>query len=245
MRLQRRKWVLVMILALTLFSLTGCSSATAGKIDPETSLWDKFLVHPLSQLLDYFFDLFGTYGLSILVVTFFVRLLILPLSLKQQKSMQEMQVIQPQLQKLRTKYKKNPEKQQQEMMKLYREHNVNPMSGCFPLLIQFPIFIAFYQAIQFDPQIAKSTFLYLQLGKPDPYFIFPLLAAFTTYIQMIAQGSADNPQTRIMIWIMPIMIFVIGYNLPSALALYWVYSNLFTILQYMVFNRKKAGKVAA
>lgn len=245
MHVRRYKWVLVMVLILTLVTLTGCSTVTTGKIDPANSLWDRFLVYPLSQLLDYFFDLFGTYGLSILVVTFIVRLLILPLSLKQQKSMQEMQVIQPQIQKLRTKYKKNPEKQQQEMMKLYREHNVNPMAGCLPLLVQFPIFIAFYQAIQYDPQIAKSTFLYLQLGQPDPYFIFPLLAAFTTYIQMIAQGSADNPQTRIMIWIMPIMIFVIGYNLPSALALYWVYSNIFTILQYMIFSRKKVGKAIA
>ncbi|SDY36501.1 membrane protein insertase YidC [Thermoactinomyces sp. DSM 45892] len=242
MRLNR-KWMLLTVLILSFALLTGCS--TTGKIDPESGLWDRYLVYPLSQLLDYFYDLFGTYGVSILIVTFLVRLLILPLSIKQQRSMQEMQVIQPKIQKLRTKYKKDQQKQQQEMMKLYKEHNVNPMSGCLPMVVQIPIFIAFYQAIQFDPQIAKSTFLYLQLGKPDPYLIFPLLAAFTTYIQMIAQGSANTSQTRILIWIMPIMIFIIGYNLPSALALYWVYGNIFTILQYMIFSRKKVGKAAA
>ncbi|TCP70245.1 membrane protein insertase YidC [Baia soyae] len=244
MRYLNRKWMLLTVLIFCFALLTGCS--TTGKtIDPSSGIWDRYLVYPLSQLLDYFYDMFGTYGVSILIVTFLVRLLILPLSIKQQRSMQEMQVIQPKIQKLRAKYKKDQQKQQQEMMKLYKEHNVNPMSGCLPMVVQIPIFIAFYQAIQFDPQIAKSTFLYLQLGKPDPYFIFPLLAAFTTYIQMIAQGSANSSQTRILIWVMPIMIFIIGYNLPSALALYWVYGNIFTILQYMIFSRKKAGKVTA
>lgn len=228
-------------------ALSGCSTTTQTRqIDPANSFWDRYFVYPLSFLLDYFNDIFGTYGLSILVVTFLVRLVIFPLSWKQQKSMQEMQVIQPQMQKLRQKYKKNPEKMQQEMMKLYKEHNVNPMAGCLPMLIQFPIFIAFYQAIQFDPQISKSSFLYLHLGSPDPYLILPIIAALTTYIQMIVQGNADNPQTRIMVWIFPIMIFVIGYSFPSALALYWVYSNLFTIIQYVALNPKKfrKGKVS-
>ncbi|MDQ0417871.1 YidC/Oxa1 family membrane protein insertase [Croceifilum oryzae] len=243
MRYLNRKWIVLTVLILSFALLTGCSPT--GSIDPSSGVWAKYFVHPLSQLLDYFYDLFGTYGVSILIVTFLVRLLILPLSIKQQRSMQEMQVIQPKIQKLRAKYKKDQQKQQQEMMKLYKEHNVNPMSGCLPMVVQIPIFIAFYQAIQFDPQIAKSTFLYLQLGKPDPYFIFPIIAAFTTYIQMIAQGSANSAQTRIMIWIMPIMILVIGSNLASALALYWVYGNIFTILQYMIFSRKKTGKATA
>jgi YidC/Oxa1 family membrane protein insertase len=83
----------------------------------------------------------------------------------------------------------------------------------------------------------------LQLGQHDPYYILPLLAAFTTYIQFIATGTGDNPQMKIMLWVMPVMIFFLAYQFPAALSLYWVYGNIFTILQYVLIFKPNKGKV--
>ncbi len=229
--------------------LSGCAPTThnVAPIDPQhANIWEKYFVLPLIGVLDWFEQQLGNYGWSILVVTFLVRLVIFPLTLKQQRSMQEMQKIQPQMTKLREKYKKDPQKMQQEMMKLYQEHSINPMAGCLPILIQMPILIAFYQAIVHDTKIATSSFLYLQLGHPDPYHLLPLLAAITTYIQFVSSGTGDNPQMRVMVWVFPIMIFVLAFNFPAAMALYWVYGNIFTILQYQLIlkPKKKIANVA-
>lgn len=223
---------------------TGCSPDPSNfkKLDPQNAgIWDKYFVIPLSDLLDWFQGLLGNYGWSILVVTFLVRLIIFPLTLKQQKSTVAMQELQPKLTKLRKKYEKDPQKFQMESMKLFQEHNVNPMAGCFPILIQLPILIAFYQAIMRNAHIAESSFLYIKLGEPDPFFVLPLLAALTTYIQLLVTGAGENQQMKLMLWIMPIMVFVLAYGFPSALSLYWVCGNIFTIAQYLlIFKPMKA-----
>ncbi|WP_124728796.1 YidC/Oxa1 family membrane protein insertase [Staphylospora marina] len=226
--------------------LSGCAPTDVKyEIDPENAgWWDKLLVLPLSGLLDGFKNILGNFGLSILVVTFLVRLAVFPLTWKQQKSAEAMKQIQPQMVKIREKYKNNPQKMQEETMKLFQKEGVNPMAGCLPMLVQLPILFAFYQAIMYNPHIRTSEFLWLELGKADPYFILPILAAVTTYIQLIATGSADNPQMKVMLWVMPVMIFVLAYQFPAALSLYWVYSNIFTILQYLIFFRKKKDKLA-
>ena len=118
--------------------------------------------------------------------------------------------------KLRKKYEKDPQKLQVETMKVFQENNVNPMAGCLPMLVQLPILIAFYQAIIRNEHIAESTFLYMELGKPDPFFILPLLAAVTTYIQLVVTGVGENQQMKLMLWVMPIMIFALAFGFPSA-----------------------------
>lgn len=244
---RKRTLAIFMLMAIAVVMLAGCAPQQQQyQIDYDNpSLWQKFLVIPMSDLLDWFKGIFGNYGLSILFVTFLVRVVVFPLTWKQQQSSKEMQELQPHLIKIREKYKNNQQKMQEETMKLFQKHNINPMAGCFPMLIQIPILFAFYQAIMGNRNIFTSEFLYLQLGQPDPYYILPLLAAFTTYLQFIATGAADNPQTKVMLWVMPIMIFFLAYQFPSALSLYWVYGNIFTILQYLIFfNKKKAkGKV--
>src|SRR5690606_17026494 len=116
------------------------------------------------------------------------RLAILPLMIKQTKNSKAMQAVQPEMQKLREKYSskdaKTQQKLQEEMMKLFQTHNVNPLAGCFPLLIQMPILIGFYQAIMRTEGIAKAgDFLWFDLGQPDPYYILPIIAAATTFLQ--------------------------------------------------------------
>ncbi|MBC8080320.1 MAG: membrane protein insertase YidC, partial [Gorillibacterium sp.] len=126
-------------LGLVLF-LAGCSTTnkdgTIRIIDPENGIWDKFFVGPLSDFLNFIANIFGgNYGLSILVVTIIVRLVVLPLTLKQYKSSKAMQALQPELAKVKEKYKDEPQKQQEETMKLFQQNNVNPMAGCFPIFV--------------------------------------------------------------------------------------------------------------
>ncbi|HEY0827021.1 MAG TPA: membrane protein insertase YidC [Bacilli bacterium] len=221
-----------------LLVLTGCSMDKP--IDPDNGFWDKYLVNPVSVSLDWFADnLWGSYGLSILVVTIIVRFLILPLTLKQYKSSKQMQAIQPELKKLKEKHKDDPKKQQEETMKLFQTNGVNPLAGCFPLIVQMPILIALYNAIVRNDEISSHSFLWMELGEKDPYFILPLLAAATTYIQqkIMAKYTPMPSQMQTLMYIFPVLIFVMAMNFASALPLYWVYSNIFTIVQtYFIYG---------
>src|SRR5690606_23374058 len=118
----------------------------------------------------------GSDGLSILVVTLIIRFLILPLMYKQMKSSKQLQEIQPELVKLQKKYKNNQEKLQLETMKLFQKHHVTPLMRCLPILIQMPILIAFYHAIMRNAEIREHSFLWMNLGAPDPIYILPALA---------------------------------------------------------------------
>jgi len=232
-------------LGLILFAvllLTGCSpqDLASAPIDPVNgSFWTKYFVFPLSYSLDWFASILGgSYGLSILVVTIIIRLIILPLTLKQYKSSKRMQEIQPEITKIRTKYKDDPKKQQEETMRLFQEQGINPLAGCLPILIQMPILIALYNAIMRNPEIKTHSFLWMELGNADPFYILPVLAALTTYIQQ-KQMSAQMPtQMKSLMIIFPVMIFVMSMSFASALPLYWVFSNLFTIGQnYFLYGR--------
>jgi YidC/Oxa1 family membrane protein insertase len=232
----------------------GCTAANPNNplpIDPNGGIWDKFFVYPLSWLLQEAAAVVGgNYGISILIVTIIVRVAILPLMIKQMKSSKKMQELQPEMMRLRDKYKNDPQRYQQEVIKLYQVHQVNPLSGCLPILIQMPILLAFYHAIIRTSDIRSHDFLWLQLGEKDPFFILPILAAATTYLQqwMMMRGNktmADNPQMKMMLYLMPAMILVISITLPSALSLYWVYGNIFTIVQTYFLYRDTTPKEGA
>jgi YidC/Oxa1 family membrane protein insertase len=213
--------------------LAGCSmDPEVNPIDPANGFWDKFFVFPVSFSLDWFAAFFfGEYGLSILAVTIIIRFLILPLTLKQYRSSKQMQALQPELKKLKEKYKDDTKKQQEETMKLFQKNGVNPLAGCFPLLVQMPILIALYHAIMRNGEISSHSFLWLELGAKDPYYILPILAALTTFIQQKMMSATMPAQMKNLMFIFPILIFVMAMNFASALPLYWVYSNIFTIVQ--------------
>jgi YidC/Oxa1 family membrane protein insertase len=178
-----------------------------------------------------------------------VRTLILPLTIKQVKSSRAMQAIQPELEKIKKKYKDEPEKVQQETMRLFQENKVNPMAGCLPLIVQMPIFIALYNSIYYNPDLRLHDFLWLQLGKPDHLFILPLLAAATTFIQTRMMTKMNPVQQQgpmqFMMMVYPVLIFIMSYNFPSALPLYWFYSNLYTIIQnYFLYRNNDKHKAA-
>ncbi|NLA58154.1 MAG: membrane protein insertase YidC [Firmicutes bacterium] len=194
-----------------------------------------YLETGLRWLLQFFYDVSGSYGLAIILLTIAIRLILAPLTLSQSKSMEAMKALQPEMNALQQKYKDNPEEYQRRVMELYKEHNVNPLSGCLPMLIQLPFLWALFSVLRnFD---FGTGFLWLtSLSEPDPLYILPVLSALTTYTQMI-MTSADASQ-KSMMFIMPIFIGYISISFPAGLVLYWVVSNLFSMgQQYLIARR--------
>lgn len=235
-----KKRILPLVGLLLLFLLLAGCSQIKQPITPEsTGIWNQYIVYPLSWLIKAVaHSLGGSYGLSIILVTILVRLAILPLMIKQTRSSKAMQALQPQLAELKKKYsskdQKTQQKLQQETMALFQKNGVNPMAGCFPLIIQMPILIGFYHAISRTREIAQDSFLWFDLGHKDPYYILPIIAGITTFIQqkmMMAGTESQNPQMAMMVWMMPIMIVIFAFNFPAALSLYWVVGNMFMIVQ--------------
>lgn len=255
MKTRRGKWLLLIaVMMLSLVVLSGCAPTTTVTHTTqdlkEGGFWQSNVVYYFAIALDKFADWFnGEYGLAVLVMVIIVRTLILPLTIKQVKSSRAMQAIQPELQKIQKKYKDTPEKVQQETMRLFQENKVNPMAGCLPLIVQMPIFIALYNSIYYNPGLREHSFLWLQLGEPDKMFILPVLAALTTFIQTRMMTKMNPMQQQgpmqFMMMIYPVLIFVMSYNFPAALPLYWVYSNIYTIIQnYFLYRNNDKHKLA-
>lgn len=230
--------------------LSGCGTSKAATMTTDElkngGFWQSNVVYWFARALDTFAHWFGgEYGLAILVMVIIVRTLILPLTIKQVKSSRAMQAIQPELVKLKEKHKDNPEKQQQETMKLFQENKVNPMAGCLPLIVQMPIFIALYNSIYGNSALREHTFLWLQLGQPDKTFILPVLAAVTTFFQsrmmMKMNPSQQQGAMQFMMMVYPVLIFFMSYQFPAALPLYWFYSNLYTLIQNYFLYRDKGA----
>ncbi|AST90537.1 OxaA precursor [Sutcliffiella cohnii] len=240
-----RKYLILLLAVAAMIFLAGCSM-TEPISSESTGIWNHYFVYPLSFVLVTVAHRIGDYGLSIIIVTVMIRLILLPLILKQQKSMLALQVIQPEMMKIQEKYKdkkdqQSQQKMQQEMMGLYQEHKVNPLGGCLPIFIQMPIILAFYHAIGRTTEIAEHSFLWFSLGQPDPMFILPVVAAITTYLQTKISMTTSNqvpPPMKLMMNIIPIVILIAGITLPAALALYWVIGNLFGIAQGIYLKKR-------
>ncbi|MCP8617206.1 YidC family membrane integrase SpoIIIJ [Salirhabdus salicampi] len=242
----RKKTLLFAALLGMLALLTGCMEINEPITSESEGFWNEYFVYPLALLIEFVADFFyNSYGLGIILVTILIRLVLLPLNVKQLKSSKAMQDIQPELKELKEKYsskdQKTQQKLQQETMQLFQKHGVNPMAGCLPILVQMPILIAFYHAIYRHEEIKHHAFLWFELGSPD--FVLPVIAALTTYFQqklMMAgnTAAAENPQMKMMLYLMPIMIGSFAFFFPAALALYWVIGNLFMIVQTYFIRRK-------
>ncbi|HLS22726.1 MAG TPA: YidC family membrane integrase SpoIIIJ [Pseudogracilibacillus sp.] len=248
----RNKSYIVVLLVGALLLLSGCTEVNQPIDAESTGIWNEYFVYPLSLLIKFFADLFnGSYGLAIVVVTIIIRVLLLPLMIKQIKSTQAMQEVQPEIKALQEKYSskdaKTQQKLQEETMKLFQERGVNPFAGCLPIFVQMPILIAMYHAIMRTFEIREGVFLWFELGSPD--YILPLIAGGATFLQqklMMSSNSAaaNNPQMTMMLYMMPIMITVIAFFFPSALALYWVVGNIFMVAQTL-FIRNPMVKEAS
>ncbi len=220
-------------------------------------MW-QYLVNLVADLIRVLYEFtvslgIPSYALAILLMTLFIRLILYPLNNKQLVSSKKMQEIQPQIAEIQKKYKKSPEIANQEIIKLYRKHNVNPMSGCLPILVQMPIIIALFQALRlFEYTNVGAAFFWVpHLKDPDPYFILPLLVGIATYLQTklsmmsMSKTTQSNPQAekfastqKTMLYVMPIMIGWMSTQFPSGLCLYWIFYSLTGIIQQMFVNRR-------
>ena len=183
----------------------------------------------------------GNFGISIIIVTILIKILLLPLTLKQDKSMKEMKKLQPELEKIKQKYANDKQMLNIKTMELYREHKVNPMGGCLPILIQLPILFALFGVLRSGIIPADSSFLWMKLVEPDPYYILPVLNGAVSFLQQKLMGSADsNPQMKNMMYIFPIMMIMISYKMPSGLQLYWLTSSILAVVQQYFIMKKGA-----
>lgn len=200
----------------------------------------------LLQMLYNFTSLIGlaNYGIAIILLTIIIKTLIFPLTWKQMASMRKMSNLQPKVKEIQKKYKDEPQKSQAAIMELYKEYNVNPMSGCLPIVIQLPIFWSLYSALLHFPygNAASAHFIWFNLTQKDPFFILPVLAAATTFLQtkVSSPNAATDPTQKMMLYFMPLMFGYISASVPAGLALYWVTMNIVSILQQLIINRKLA-----
>ncbi|MFU8780959.1 MAG: membrane protein insertase YidC [Kiritimatiellia bacterium] len=200
----------------------------------------------------------GGYGVAVILLTIIVKLLFWPVTHKGTESMKRMQALQPELKKLREKYKSDPKKMQEKQMLLYREHKVNPLAGCIPMVIQIPVFIGLFTVLRSAVELRFARFLWIaDLSEPEGLLagvlpfpagglnILPLLMTATMVLQQRLTPSAGDPQQQKMMAFMPIMMLFIFYNMPSGLVLYWSVSQGLSIVQLYLQRQRDAAKVAA
>ncbi len=245
----KKNILIIMSLLVIIFVLSGCTQVNEPINAESTGIWNQYFVYPLSIVITFFANNFnGSYGLAIVVVTLIVRMFLVPLNVKQVKSSMAMQKVQPEIKELQKKYSSKDQatqqKLQQETMALFQKHGANPLAGCLPIFVQMPVFIALYHAIMRTEAIKTGSFLWFELGSTDP--ILPLVAGTATFLQqklMMADNPAsDNPQMKIMLYMMPIMITIFAFFFPAALALYWVVGNVFMVAQTLLIRRPMLKK---
>jgi len=240
-----RKKILIPILLLSaMILLSGCMDIREPINAESTGIWNEWFVYPMSKVIIFFAEnLNNSFGLSIIIVTLIVRLILLPLNVKQLKSSKAMQEIQPEIKELQKKYSSKDaatqQKLQQETMALFQKHGVNPLAGCLPIFVQMPVLIAIYHAIMRTEAIEGQSFLWFALDSPD--YVLPIIAGAATFLQqklmMAGSANAQNPQMVAMLYMMPIMITVFAFFFPAALALYWVVGNIFMVAQTLLIRK--------
>ena len=201
---------------------------------------------PIAKLLfmglQFFHNIVGNWGWSIILLTILVKLILWPLSSKSYRSMAKMRVIAPEMQRMKEEFGEDRMRFSQEMMALYKREKVNPLSGCLPLLIQMPIFLALYWVLMESVELRHAPWmLWIQdLSAMDPWFILPLLMGLTMFIQQSLNPQPADPMQAKVFKIMPIMFTVFMLFFPAGLVLYWIVNNSITILQQSFINKSVA-----
>ncbi len=206
--------------------------------------WLWFIAQPIFWLLSFCHTIFSSWGMAIIMVTLLIKLAFFKLSATSYKSMAQMRKMQPRLQALKERYADDSAKLNQAMMDLYREEKINPLSGCLPIFVQIPVFIALYWVLLESVELRLSSFLWLQdLSRPDPFFILPLIMGATMLIQHHLNPTPVDPIQEKMMLMLPIVFTVFFAFFPSGLVLYWVINNALSIAQQWVITKKIAGNV--
>jgi YidC/Oxa1 family membrane protein insertase len=200
----------------------------------------NILAQPLFMVLTFFYGFTKNYGISIILLTVLIKILFWPLTHKSYSSMKSMQKLQPEMQKLREKYKNDKERLNKEMMSLYKTHSVNPLGGCLPMIVQIPVFFALYKVLLDSIALRHAPFAFwlTDLSAKDPYYITPILMGVTMFVQQKMTPSTADPMQAKIFMMMPIIFTFMFLNFPSGLVIYWLVNNLLTILQQYFIHRK-------
>jgi YidC/Oxa1 family membrane protein insertase len=213
--------------------------------------WFAFVSMPLLYVMHFFHRLTASYAIDIILLTVLIKLLLAPLTHKSFVSMKQMQKLQPQMERLKEKYKDDKEGLNKEIMELYRRNKVNPFGGCLPMLLQFPVFIGLYNALRTPIELRHATFFWIKdLSRPDweslPLTvadwhvgipILTLLMGASMFLQQWMTPSAGDPNQRRMMMMMPLVFTFMFINFPSGLTIYWLVNNLLSIAQQYLINR--------
>ncbi len=210
--------------------------------------WFHVIALPLLSLLNWFFKYVHNYGIAIILLTVLIKIIFWPLSQKSYKSMEQMKKIQPMLQKIREKYADDKEKQNAEIMQLYKTYKVNPAGGCVPMLVQIPVFFGLYKALlgsielrhaSFIPNLPFTDIVWLaDLSMKDPFYITPLIMGATMFIQQKMTPTGGDPvQAKVMLF-MPVIFTFMFLNFPAGLVVYWMVNNILSIAQQWWMMRK-------
>jgi YidC/Oxa1 family membrane protein insertase len=222
-----------------------------SRIDREVTRIVDFggkLVAPLAKAAHWFLtqihSVIPNYGVAILILSILLRVVFHPLTVKSLRAQRRMQALKPHLDKINEEYKDNPEERAKKTLEFQRKHGMNPLSGCLPMLVQMPVFIALYGMLMNAIELRKAPFvLWMQdLAAPDkvgeiagvPIHVLPILMAGSMFIQQ--RMTPTDPRQAPMMMLMPVMLLVFFYSLPSGLVLYWTITNLLTIAQQMMMK---------
>lgn len=209
--------------------------------------WLYILAAPLFGLLKWIHGFVGNWGWSIVILTILIKLVFYPLNAKAGRSMAQMKVLGPKMEKLKQLYGEDRQKLNQAMMELYRTEKINPLGGCLPIVVQIPVFIALYWVLLASIELRHAPWIgwIRDLSAPDPYFILPVIYAISMFVTTkLNPQPADPMQARIML-MMPIMFSIFFLFFPAGLVLYWVVQNLLSIVQQWHINRTIAAEAKA
>ncbi|MCB9092957.1 MAG: membrane protein insertase YidC [Halobacteriovoraceae bacterium] len=201
------------------------------------------IAEPLLWALQKIYSFIPNYGIAIILLTLLIRLLLSPLQVSSFKSMKKMQVLAPEMQKLKEKYKDDPMKMQQETMALYKKAGANPLGGCLPLFLQMPVFFAFFTVLRNAVELVGAPFFgwITDLSVKDPYYVMPILMTIVMFLQQKMSPSSvsmDATQKKVMMF-MPLIFGVVMLNYPAGLSLYMIVSMGFGVIQQMLIYRSK------
>ncbi|MBP3979354.1 membrane protein insertase YidC [Acidovorax sp. JG5] len=202
--------------------------------------WLTILAKPLYWLLDQLHKILGNWGWSIVGLVLLLKILFYWLNAKAYASMAKMKAINPKIMEMRERLKDKPQQMQQEMMRIYREEKVNPMGGCFPIMIQIPVFIALYWVLLSSVEMRNAPWIgwITDLSTPDPYFILPLLMTASSLLQTALNPAPPDPMQAKMMWFMPLIFSVMFFFFPAGLVLYWLTNNILSIAQQWLINTR-------
>lgn len=213
------------------------------------------IINFFGVVLNYIYSVVPNLGLSIIILTVAVKILTFPLNNKQIQSAKRMQKLQPEIKKIQDKYKKDKERQNKEVMAFMQENKINPMAGCLPILIQFPVLIAIYRLLMdvgrlqelmpgVNEYLIPGVTAWGNLLATDPFYIFPVLSGITTFIYQ--RLTITDPSQKMMLYMMPALITYLSFKFPVGLVLYWTTNNLFSMAQhYLVLYAETIKNEAA